>query len=117
VFIDYEKVNQALSNIFENSLKHTSQGFIKIEALVHDGTVKIIISDTGIRNVPSISHELSKKFAPHGDITEAAIIGNSLGLYVAKQIIEANKGEFSIYSSIEKCNTKFYVTFIRVDHS
>jgi signal transduction histidine kinase len=96
VHADRAKIKQAISNIFENSIKYAQEGTIKVFATVEDNKCVIQISDTGIRNLPTISPRLLRKLTQSGNTDEANIIGNGIGIYAAKLLIEANKGKLWI---------------------
>ena len=106
---DGEKIQQVIANILDNSIKYTAQGRIDVSLSSTDKYIIIEISDTGSRIVPAISPNLSKKFARSGDENEAAIIGNGLGLYVAKRLIEAHQGSIKIEQDVSNGIWKFTI--------
>lgn len=94
---DKEKLTQALMNVIENSIKHSMQGSaISIDVLEEREFVCIKVRDKGERKLPKVSMALIKKFSNTQDQSEADVIGSSLGLYSAKQIIEKQGGEFKV---------------------
>ena len=106
---DKVKLTQALSNILENSMMHTRSGEISLSASQEAYKYKIIITDTGYRNLPKTPNQLLNKFSRTGNITEANVIGSSLGLYLTKQLTEALGGDFRIIHEEEKDLTTFTV--------
>ena len=105
--IDKDKFAQALQNIFENSVKYSERaGYINVELAEDKDFIYITIRDKGIRILPSVSSALIKKFSSSGNKFEADIIGNSLGLYAAKQIIERMGGSFDVTCAhdVKGCN-------------
>jgi signal transduction histidine kinase len=110
--IDAEKFKQVFNNIIQNVLKHTSQGEIKVSILSKDDLLTISVIHPGVRDLPTTSTKLREKLSDIGSTFEADIIGNNLGLYVAKQIIEAHKGIFHIAKSEE--GTRFSINLSKV---
>jgi signal transduction histidine kinase len=96
---DQDRIKRAISNLVENSIKYTSHGLIKINLSKKDNKILLWISDTGARSLPTVSPRLSKKFNQTGNETEANIVGNALGLYSAKKIIEHHQGKLTIQST------------------
>lgn len=113
---DWEKLKKAISNILNNSLKYTTDGTIEITLTTLDKKYLITISDTGKRNLPTISPRLVEKFSTRSDQSEANIIGNNLSIYVAKQVIEAHKGRFWIETKEKSEKTAFIVEFVIDDN-
>ena len=90
---DMEKLRQVILNLTDNSIKYTKEGSIKIKLTKDEEKKKIrlVISDTGIGIAPEIKDTLFQKFA-RGDGGKMNTTGTGLGLYLAKQIVEAHKG-------------------------
>ena len=109
--VDEEKIRQALSNILDNSIKYTKEGKIMIELENHESQIQLKITDSGIRILPSISPKLLQKFTQTGDKNEADIIGNGLGLYVAKQWIEGCGGKLGINTKESVDGVEFKIDF------
>ena len=93
---DAEKVRRAILNILENSAKYTSDGTIEISLASYQEKINITISDTGERNSPQVPTRLIEKFTQSGNREEANVIAQGLGIYVAKQIVEAHQGKLRI---------------------
>ena len=91
VKVDTEKFRQVVQNLIDNSIKYTESGFVKVECIEkkESATLIIKISDSGL----GISHELLphlfSEFTRDPSIRKT-IHGTGLGLYIAKQIVEAH---------------------------
>jgi signal transduction histidine kinase len=94
IIADEEKMKRALASIIDNCIKHTTNGEIEIICKTDKGNFILLISDTGVRNIPSIPSKLKKVFSERYNSFEANIVGNSLGLYYAKQVVEGHSGLF-----------------------
>lgn len=99
IHADRSRLKEAISNIIENSIKYTEHGNIEINTFVRNDTCFIKITDNGIRNLPTISPRLLRKLTQSGNVGEANIIGNGIGIYAAKLLIEANNGRLWIEST------------------
>lgn len=107
---DKEKIKQALTNILDNSIKYTQSGKITISIHTKDNNILILIQDSGVRNLPTISPRLLRKLTQSNNIGEANIIGNGLGIYAAKLLIEANNGKLWIQTT-SASETQFFIEF------
>ena len=100
VYGDMEKLRQVILNLIDNSIKYTKEGTIKIKLVQHTASRKVIltITDTGIGMSPETKTALFGKFA-RGEGAKVNSGGSGLGLYLAKQIVEAHKGTLSADSA------------------
>lgn len=95
---DANKLKQVFLNVIDNSIKYTLKG--NLELILEKQPSKYIISvkDTGV----GISKEdIAKLFAKFSRATGAQkinVTGSGLGLYLAKQIVEAHKGNVRVES-------------------
>jgi len=93
VSADQTKIKQTILNFLDNSIKYTPKGSIAV-SVKKNAYDKIIISiaDTGIGMSAETIPKLFQKFARANDANKTNVIGTGLGLYVAKQMVEAHKG-------------------------
>ncbi|MFA5777714.1 MAG: HAMP domain-containing sensor histidine kinase [Parcubacteria group bacterium] len=125
--IDKGKTREVISNLVDNALKYTKRGGVKVkvELLInrtwnvsHTGSsfetlrgnlVKISISDTGL-GVPETERPyLFSKFSRGKDTSRLHVGGTGLGLYVGKNIIEAQHGRIYVESEGAGKGSKFIV--------
>ncbi len=95
---DIGKIKQIINNIIDNSIKYTKNGGIKISILDDNKNVKIAISDTGIGITSEDIPKLFTKFSRAKDAFKTNVVGTGLGLYVAKQMVEAQGGKIWVES-------------------
>jgi len=89
--LDYIEIDQVLSNLVENAVRHTPAGTeIEIDAHVEDGSVVIEVGDNG----PGIPAEaLARIFDPFVRLSVPdSRSGLGLGLAVARGLVEAHGG-------------------------
>lgn len=98
VYADVGKVRQVIGNLVDNSIKYTPTGSIIVEISTHDDMARLKISDTGIGISAEDIGRLFNKFTRAKDANKTNVVGTGLGLYVAKQMIEAQNGKIWIES-------------------
>ena len=98
---DYDRLNQVLSNLVSNALRHTPPGGrVTIEARSIVGekrSVQIQVKDTGTgiasEDIPFIFDRFWR-----GDKSRSDRVHSGLGLAITKQLIQAHGGEISVQS-------------------
>lgn len=112
VYADMGKISQVISNLIDNSVKYTKQGGIKVKVsgVKGDGPdrVRISVTDTGVGIEPETMSHLFQKFSRADDASATNIIGTGLGLYVAKQIMDAHQGKIWAESEGKDKGSTFY---------
>lgn len=104
---DYDRLNQVLSNLISNALRHTRNGgtiSIITESLITNNKLLITIKDTGegiaSEDLPFIFDRFWR-----GDKSRSGRINSGLGLAIAKQLIEAHNGTIKVESEVGKGTT------------
>jgi len=110
IMIDVERLTLAVKNIIGNSIKYTlGGGSITISLFNHDKYIEVRIEDTGVGIPLSQQNKLFSKFFRASNVTKLDTEGTGLGLYIAKNIIEAHDGRIW-FESEENRGTIFYFT-------
>jgi signal transduction histidine kinase len=107
---DYDRLNQALSNLISNSLRHTSQSgriSIRTESPISNRQLKITIQDTGSGIPPEELPFIFDRFW-RGDKSRSDRTHSGLGLAITKQIVLAHGGTIDVESEVGK-GTKFVI--------
>ena len=94
VYADRNRLTQVISNLLNNALKFTSEGYVAITTEKNtdnnsdnNGTVAVVhVCDTGSGVDPEIMPKLFTKFS------SKSFSGTGLGLYICKNIVEAHGG-------------------------
>ena len=108
---DKDKLKQVIANLVDNSIKYTPKGDVNV-SLVHDkATHKLIfkVQDTGIGISPEILPKLFQKWSRADNANKTNIKGTGLGLYVAKEIINAHHAQMRAESPGEGKGSTFVV--------
>jgi signal transduction histidine kinase len=110
---DRDKFKQIIANLVDNALKYTPVGTVNI-SLVRKGTgthrtIQFSVKDNGIGIAKEVMPKLFAKFSRAENGNRANIHGTGLGLFVAKQIVEAHKGKIWAESPGEGKGSTFFV--------
>lgn len=91
---DSGKISQVVANLIDNAVKYNNkQGEIKVSlARTSEGKVRLTVQDTGVGLTPDAAAHLFEKFTRAADAGKVNVVGTGLGLYVARQIVEAHGG-------------------------
>ncbi|MAZ40949.1 hypothetical protein CL654_02435 [bacterium] len=111
---DREKLEQVYSNILDNAIKYTPAGGtikIDIENDTQDKVIRTSITDTGMGIQPEMMSRLFEKFSRTQGSFRLHTEGRGLGLYVAKQIVEAHGGKIWAESTGRGKGTRFIVEY------
>lgn len=106
VKIDEEKIRQVIMNLTENSIKYTNEGSVTMKLKLENKDIRFCVYDTGAGIKKSDMGKLFQKFS-RGTGSTQAIEGTGLGLFVAKQMIEAHRGTIWAESKGEGKGSKF----------
>jgi signal transduction histidine kinase len=95
VYADRNRLAQVISNLLNNALKFTSEGYVAITTekktdnnIIKNGAVAVVnVCDSGSGVDPEIMPKLFTKFS------SKSFSGTGLGLYICKNIIEAHDGK------------------------
>jgi two-component system sensor kinase len=99
---DREKLKQILLNLLDNAIKFTERGEIKIATSQQNGSLQLVVSDTGI-GIPK--EELNKIFEEfhRGDSSgNKNYRGTGLGLAIVKQFVNLLGGDVVVESEVGK---------------
>jgi len=108
--MDVEKIKLVISNLLDNAIKYTSPGGKVIMAISREeGELEFKIKDTGVGIPEKQQNRVFSKFFRGANAVKLDTEGTGLGLFVAKNIIEAHGGKIW-FESKEKMGTTFYFT-------
>ena len=107
-FIDPEKLSRALINIVENAVRYNvanGEVIVKVAPASDGPFLEISVKDTGIGIEPEDLKNLFKKFFRAGTAVKAQTEGSGLGLYIAKNIVQAHGGKIWVESEPQRGST------------
>ncbi len=92
---DADKVRQVVINFIDNAVKYTKQGSVAVSLKLENDFLIFAVKDTGVGMGPEEKARLFKKFERGEGGRLLYTGGTGLGLYVAKLMTDAHKGEIS----------------------
>jgi len=109
ILTDASKLNKILSNLLENALKYTNEGFIEFGYLLINNKIQIYVKDTGIGIVPEMHEKIFERFSQEEKELTKNVGGLGLGLSIAKENTELLGGEIEL-ESVKGQGSMFTVT-------
>jgi signal transduction histidine kinase len=87
---DAQRVRQVVTNLLSNAVANAAEASIVLASITrHDDDVRVTIYNEG-RGIPP--EEQSRLFLPFAALTERRVDSTGLGLYIAKELVEAMGG-------------------------
>ena len=111
VHADKGKIKQVIENLVDNAIKYTRHGSVRVSVTkdMRARTVHLAVSDTGVGIPAEARGQLFGKFSRAKNANSANVSGTGLGLYVAKQLVEAHKGKIWVESTGEGKGSTFFI--------
>jgi signal transduction histidine kinase len=103
IMADRRWLDRVMTNLVGNAIKFTSEeGQVSVLAERRASDVVVQVIDSGIGIPPEAQRKLFTKFSQvNGSATQKAG-GTGLGLYIARQLVEAHGGEIWVESQVDK---------------
>jgi signal transduction histidine kinase len=99
IVADPDRLDQALSNLVANALRHTPpQGTIELEARASADTCQITVTDSGGGIAPEHVAHVFERFYKVDSSRTSGTAGSGLGLSIAKAIVERHGGTIAVES-------------------
>lgn len=105
VLIDSARLHQVASNLVSNAVKFTEAGHIDVDLLLQfnagseqHGTLKFIVTDTGVGIAEDRQEELFSPFTQVGPMSTSRVVGTGLGLTICKELVGLMGGSISLKS-------------------
>jgi len=108
IMLDYQKISQVITNLLSNAVKYSGPGStIRISAFAMNDKVRIAVADEGV-GIPETEREyiFDEFYRVPGNAVN--VPGMGLGLYIAKQIIDAHLGNIWVEGGPDK-GSIFYI--------
>jgi PAS domain S-box-containing protein len=110
VSIDVEKIRLAIQNILDNAIRYTPlEGEVTISLDSDKNNIEVSIKDTGVGIPKDQRGRVFAKFFRGANVIKLETEGTGLGIFIAKNIIEAHGGKIW-FKSEEGKGTTFYFT-------
>ncbi|RYJ39011.1 GAF sensor hybrid histidine kinase [Flavobacterium anhuiense] len=110
---DQGRLNQILVNLIGNALKFTNEGEVtvsvkKIKETEDSYSFKFSIKDTGIGIPKDKLETIFERFTQGEESTTRTFGGTGLGLNIVKQLVELQKGEVHVKSTLNRGSEFFF---------
>ena len=102
---DEQRLTQVLLNLVGNAIKFTDTGEVRVTAKTSDGHFNVSVSDTGPGIPAEHQTRIFEQFQQVDNSNTRAKGGTSLGLAIAKQIVEMHGGRIWVESALGKSST------------
>ena len=111
IFADKNKLRHIFTNLIDNAIKYTEKGWVKVtvQDTAAEDFVRIKVSDSGIGIPENELEKLFEKFVRARGASGVNVNGTGLGLYVARQMVEAHNGKIWVESEGEGKGSTFIV--------
>ncbi|MBN1953198.1 MAG: PAS domain S-box protein [Bacteroidales bacterium] len=109
VCTDHTKLRQVLDNLLSNSLKFTTEGFVKFGYTCEDRAIRFFVSDSGTGIPKSLQGSIFERFRQAENNISNLQGGTGLGLSISKAFIEKLGGKIWLESA-EGSGSTFYFT-------
>ena len=104
--LDNEKISLAIQNLVENAIRYTpANGEVTVSLRRANMSIELCIRDTGIGIPNDQLDRVFSKFFRGANVMRIDTEGTGLGLYIAKNIIEAHKGRIWFESKEDEGST------------
>ena len=108
---DPRRLEQVFLNLLSNAVKFTpAGGRIRIESLVSPETVEVSVADSGVGIDQSFLPHVFERFRQGDSTTTRGVGGLGLGLYIARQLVDAQGGSIRVESEGADRGAKFVVS-------
>jgi signal transduction histidine kinase len=111
---DREKLGQIILNLMDNAVKFTERGEIKIMASQQNGSLKLVVSDTGIGIEKEDLNLVFEEFHRGDWSNTKKYRGTGLGLAIVKKFVNLLGGEIAVNSEVGKGST--FTVMLPLDH-
>jgi len=113
--VDVGKFQQVITNLVDNAIKYTEEGSITVRVKRKHSSIIIEVKDEGIGIDPADNDKIFSQFARADEAQEVNVSGSGLGLYIARQIVEAHDGEIWATSPGRGKGSTFHVKIPAAD--
>ena len=109
IISDRDKLKQVILNLLSNAAKFTEQGEIKVSAWQENGSLKLVVSDTGIGMKQEVLSHIFDEFRQEDMSTTRKYGGTGLGLAIVQKLTNLLGGEIEVESEVGE-GSKFTIT-------
>ncbi|MGG1675097.1 ATP-binding protein [Neobacillus sp. NRS-1170] len=106
VFFDPDRIEQVLTNLIDNAIRHTPKGgSVRLNVTSEDNGIRIEVQDSGSGIPEEDLPFVFERFYKADKARTRGRAGTGLGLAIAKNIIDAHRGHISVQSKLGQGTT------------
>lgn len=109
ILIDEDRIIEVFTNLINNALKFTNQGYINVEVIDYPDKVQCVVEDTGIGIQKENLPKLFNKFIQFDRLDGPGDKGTGLGLSIAQGLVNLHGGKIWAESEFGQ-GTRIYFT-------
>jgi len=109
VFVDSEKIRNAILNLVDNSIRYTKKGSITVSTAQKNNRLLLTVQDTGAGMTKEEIDKLFESFSRGRAGVKFSTGGAGLGLYIAKQFVQMHKGKIWAESAGKDKGSIFFI--------
>ncbi|RMF44027.1 MAG: hypothetical protein D6755_09705, partial [Anaerolineae bacterium] len=103
---DPKTLQRAFEALLDNAIKFSPEGGdVRIQTALREGTLQVIIQDTGVGIPPQILPRIFERFFHTDELGGHLFGGVGLGLSIARQVVEQHGGHIHVQSAPGKGST------------
>ncbi len=102
LLIDREKFDKVLFNLLSNACKFTKEGYVEVSTEIHQGALRITVSDTGIGIKADQLPYIFDRFRQAEGGLSREYAGTGIGLTWVKEIAKLHGGDVTVHSQYGK---------------
>jgi PAS domain S-box-containing protein len=106
---DETKLNQILTNLINNAIKFTHQGFVKLSYTLSNSNIEFSVQDTGIGIAIEHQEIIFERFRQAKTTISSHYGGTGLGLSISQSFARLLEGKIRVESEVNQ-GSKFYLT-------
>lgn len=110
---DAEKIRHVVTNLIDNAIKYTKEGWIKLVVNISDTTIEIRTDDSGAGLKPDLIGRLFQRWSRLEQKNITGIKGTGLGLFIVREMVVAHGGTVRAESAGEGKGSSFIADFPR----
>ena len=115
VTVDSDRINQVLTNLLHNALRHTAHGgTVTVTSRRQDGYAEISVADTGEGIAAQHLDHIFDRFYRVDTARDRAHGGSGIGLTISRALIEAHDGHIHVHSDGLGHGAQFVISLPRL---
>lgn len=105
VFADRHRLTQIMTNLIENSIKFTHEGYVNFGYTLSNDLAILYVTDSGIGIANDLKEKIFGLFQQADDSYTRSYDGAGLGLSISKALVEMHHGKIEVESETGKGST------------